>query len=138
MTGDRRKGSCQCGGVTYEVPREPALVAKCHCLMCQKSTGAGSMTAAGFLEGDVKLSGTTKTFTYKADSGNTVTTTFCPQCGSTLSMATPRLAGIVLIRAGTLDDSTDLVPQFELFMKRRPAWDHDTPGIPHFQEMPPG
>jgi hypothetical protein len=96
------------------------------------------MTAAGYLEGDVKSSGITKSFTYMADSGNAVTTTFCPECGSTLFMTTPRLAGIVLVRAGTLNDSTGLMPQFELFMKRRPAWDHDTPGIPQFPEMPPG
>lgn len=135
---DRRKGSCQCGRVTYEVPREPKAVAKCHCQMCQKSTGSGTMTAVGFAADDVKLAGETRTYTYTADSGNPVTMTFCPNCASTLFMTTPRLAGLVLVRAGTLDDSTGVLPQFELFMKRRPSWDHETPGIPQFPEMPPG
>ena len=49
-----------------------------------------------------------------------------------------KLAGLTLIRAGTLDDSAGIVPQFEIFTKRRPAWDHDISGIPQFAEMPPG
>lgn len=137
MTAERRKGSCQCGSVTYDVPGQPKAVAKCHCRMCQKSTGSGTMTAVGYLVGDVNVHGETKTFTYTADSGNNVATTFCPNCGTTIAMATPRFAGIVLIRAGTLDDSAGISPQFEVYMSRRPAWDHETPGIPQFPEMPP-
>ena len=133
-----RTGSCQCGSVKYEVPQDSKGAAKCHCLMCQKSTGAGAMTAVLYAAGDVKVTGETRTHTYTADSGNPVTMTFCPNCASTIHMVTPRLAGLILIRAGTLDDSTGILPQFEVFMKRRPAWDHDISGIPQFPEMPPG
>ena len=138
MADDVRTGGCMCGGVRYEVPREMKTAAKCHCQMCQKSTGASAMTAAVYATEDVKLTGETKSFTYTSDGGRPVTNRFCPNCGSSVVMLTPALAGLTLIRAGTLDDSTGLDPQFVVYNKRRPAWDADNPDIPHHHEMPPG
>ena len=137
-TAGARTGSCQCGSVKYSVPREPKLAARCHCQMCQKSTGSGVMVTAIYAADDLKLTGATKTYTYTADSGNPVTMTFCPTCSSTIHMTSPKFAGLVLVRAGTLDDSTGIAPQFAVFAKRRPAWDHAFESIPQFPEMPPG
>ncbi len=134
----KRTGGCLCGKVRYEVPRDMKTAAKCHCQMCQKSTGAGAMTAAVYANEDVKLSGETKSYTYTSDGGRPVTNNFCPNCGSSVTMITPGLAGLTLIRAGTLDDSTGLEPQFVVYNKRRPDWDADNPNIPHHHEMPPG
>lgn len=133
----KRSGGCLCGKVRYEVPREMKTAAKCHCQMCQKSTGAGAMTAAVYANEDVKVTGETKSFTYTSDGGRPVTNTFCPNCGSSIIMISPALAGLTLIRAGTLDDSSGLDPQFVVYNKRRPDWDGDNPDIPHFPEMPP-
>lgn len=132
-----RTGGCLCGKVRYEVPKDMKTAAKCHCLQCQKSTGAGAMTAAVYGDDEVKVTGETKSYTYTSDAGRPVTNKFCPNCGTSISMHTPALAGLTLIRAGTLDDSSGLEPQFVVFSKRRPAWDADNPNIPHFPEMPP-
>ncbi|MEZ5901450.1 MAG: GFA family protein [Hyphomicrobiaceae bacterium] len=134
---DKRTGSCMCGQLHYEVPREMKTAAVCHCLMCQKSTGAGAMTTAVYADEDVKITGDSKTFTYTSDNGRPVTNRFCPNCGTSVTMVTPALPGLTLIRAGTLDDSTGLEPQFVVYNKRRPAWSSDNPNIPHFPEMPP-
>lgn len=131
------KGGCLCGKVRYEVPSEMKTAAKCHCLQCQKSTGAGAMTAAVYADEDVKITGETKSYTYTSDAGRPVTNVFCPNCGSSLTMHAAALAGLTLIRAGTLDDSSSVHPQFVVFNKRRPAWDGDDASIPHFPEMPP-
>ncbi len=133
---DKRTGGCMCGQLRYEVPREMKTAAVCHCQMCQKSTGAGAMTAAVYAAEDVKIAGDYKTFTYTSDAGRPVTNLFCPTCGSSIAMQTPALAGLTLIRAGTLDDSTGLAPQFVVYNKRRPDWASDNPNIPHFPEMP--
>ncbi len=137
-SGATRTGGCLCGKVRYEVPREMQTAAKCHCLNCQKSTGAGTMTAAVYADQDVKVTGETKSYTYTSDNGRPVTNDFCPNCGSSVTMHTPALAGLTLVRAGTLDDSSGLAPQFVVFNKRHPAWADDDPNIPHFPEMPPG
>lgn len=137
MSAGKRTGSCLCGKVRYEVPREMKTAAKCHCLNCQKSTGASAMTAAVYANEDVKVTGETKSYTYTSDAGNPVTNVFCPNCGSSVTTLTPALPGLTLIRAGTLDDSAGLEPQFVVYDKRRPAWDGDNAAIPHFLEMPP-
>lgn len=134
----RRTGGCMCGKVRYEVPREMKTAANCHCQMCQKSTGAGTMTAAVYASDEVKLTGETKSFTYTSDAGRPVTNVFCPNCGSSVIMLTPALTGMTLIRAGTLDDSSGIEQKFVVYDKRRPAWAGDIPNIPHFHEMPTG
>jgi hypothetical protein len=35
-------GGCLCGAVRYECAAEPLMAGTCHCLDCQKSSGAGS------------------------------------------------------------------------------------------------
>lgn len=135
--GDMKTGGCLCGKVRYEVPQAMKTAAKCHCLQCQKSTGAGAMTAAVYGDDEVKISGETKSYTYTSDAGRPVTNVFCPNRGTSISMHTPALSGLTLIRAGTLDDFAGVAPQFVVFSKRRPAWDADDAAIPHFAEMPP-
>lgn len=134
---DVRTGSCMCGQLRYEVPSDMKTAAVCHCQMCQKSTGAGAMTAAVYADEDVKITGDSKTYTYTSDNGRPVTNRFCPNCGSSITVVTPALPGLTLIRAGTLDDSSGVAPQFVVYDKRRPAWASDNPAIPHFPEMPP-
>jgi hypothetical protein len=134
--GATRTGGCLCGKVRYEVTGEIKTAGKCHCQQCQKSTGASAMTAAVYADEDVKVTGETKSYTYTSDGGRPVTNVFCPNCGASISGHSPAFAGLTLIRAGTLDDSSGLEPQFVVYNKRRPAWDGDNPNIPHFAEMP--
>ena len=78
-------GGCLCGAVRYEVRGEPARAANCHCDDCRRATGASFATNIFFREEDVViLKGTTKRFSHKADSGNTMIKEFCPDCGSQL------------------------------------------------------
>ncbi len=117
----KRAGGCLCGKVRYEVPREMKTAAKCHCQMCQKSTGSSAMTAAVYANEDVKVTGDSKSFTYTSDGGRPVTNTFCPNCGSSIIMLSPALAGLTLIRAGTLDDSSGLSPPVRGFQQAAPG-----------------
>lgn len=132
-------GGCLCGKVRYEAPSTMKTAGKCHCTQCQRATGTSNFTAAVFALDDFKVTGETKSYTYTSDAGNPVTHHFCPNCGSKLYISNPvAFPGLALVYAGTLDDSTDLEPQFVVYDKRRPAWDGDNPNIPHFPEMPPG
>ena len=121
----KRTGGCLCGKVRYEVPREMKTAAKCHCLNCQKSTGASAMTAAAYADEDVKVTGETRSYTYTSDGGRPVTNNFCPNCGSSVTMITPALAGLTLIRAGTLD-------ALAVTSANRTA---NLPGTPTFREL---
>jgi hypothetical protein len=130
-------GGCQCGGVTYELTGDPAVVMQCHCLNCQKSSGTGHVPFAGYPQPQVKVTGKTKGYNYVADSGGTATTNFCPECGSAIFGTTTSFPGIVAIRLGSMDDSTAFKPQMDVYMKRMRSWDKALDGAPHFDAMPP-
>jgi hypothetical protein len=130
-------GACQCGAVTFETRGEPAAVLQCHCLNCQKSSGAGHVPFAVFPDAQLSIEGKTKSFAYKADSGATATSVFCPECGSSMFSTTTGFPGTTAVRLGVMDDSSIFQPQIEVYMKRLRKWDHDLKGTPAFEMMPP-
>jgi hypothetical protein len=85
----------------------------------------------------VDITGKTSVYNYKADSGNTASSHFCPICGSQLYGHTTGFPGMVGVRVACLEDSSDLKPQMEVYTKRLQAWDTVTEGIPSFPAMPP-
>ena len=130
-------GACQCGAVSFEVKGDPAMVIQCHCLNCQKSSGTGHVPFAGYPEPQVTIKGKTKGYSYKADSGGTATSMFCPECGSSMFGTTTSFPGLMAVRLGVMDDSSGFQPQMDVYMKRLRTWDHDLKGAPSFDTMPP-
>lgn len=105
--GIKDQGGCLCGSVRYEVNRDSVFSAhNCHCLDCQKSTGSGYTTffllpAADFL----LLSGELKSYQVEGSSGGEVERSFCPECGSPIVSSARMAEGIVMVKAGSLDNS---------------------------------
>lgn len=130
-------GGCQCGAVTFRIDGEPLLVARCHCLNCQKSSGAGHVPFAAFAESAVTIMGLCKAYSYTADSGGVTTTHFCPECGSTIFDMTTSMPEMISIRLGNIDESSSFEPQMDVYMKRRRTWDHDLQDKPAFDALPP-
>jgi hypothetical protein len=76
---------CSCGAVTLSLPVEPSkIVVACHCIDCQRRTGAPFGVGAYYPADVVIISGTSKEFTHAAASGGKIHNYFCPQCGSTV------------------------------------------------------
>jgi hypothetical protein len=59
-----------------------------------------------------------------AEGGNTVPTAFCPACGTAIfgGRLTPDAEGIVVVRAGTLDDTTWLRPSVHVWTRSAQPW----------------
>jgi hypothetical protein len=131
------KGGCLCGAVRYEIAGEPMMSGFCYCQKCQKLSGAGHAFHAMVAEGAFHLTGATKGYAWIADSGNKVTTEFCPTCGSPLFGRSSGYPGMVTVRVASFDNPSTLAPQMAVYTKRRLAWDHDFPSLPSFPEMPP-
>ena len=75
------------------------------------------------------LHGTTHSFTYAGDSGRKKTGSFCPRCGSMLTIEAEGFPGMTLIMGGTLDDTSWLKPTMQLFCDSAQPWvaiSHDT------------
>lgn len=130
-------GGCLCGAVRYEVDGEPMMTGHCHCLDCQKASGAGHATHALFPEAAVKVSGRLSEYSGHADSGALVTRSFCPTCGSWLFARSSNMPGSMTICVGTMDEPDGVPMQMRVYDKRRRAWDTVDPALPAFETMPP-
>ncbi|MGI9503172.1 MAG: GFA family protein [Geminicoccaceae bacterium] len=135
--GQQLQGSCLCGNVRFQIADQPHMTANCHCLSCQKTSGAGHAFHLMFKTDQVEITGATKGYEWTADSGNQVTTFFCPECGSSTHGQTSGFPGMITVRAAMLEQSDDLTPQVSVYKKRLRNWDHLDENAPAFDAMPP-
>ncbi len=129
-------GRCLCGACAYEIAGEPIVVAHCHCLNCQRLSGAGHTTGAMFAEGGIKLHGEPASFSLVSEAGNTVTRLFCATCGSPLFGRNSGMPGVMTVMLGTLDEPAPLLPQVAIFTRSRRAWDPIDPTVTSFEAQP--
>lgn len=135
--GKQLQGSCLCGKVGFKIADQPHMTANCHCLSCQKTSGAGHAFHLMFRTDQVEITGDAKGYQWTADSGNQVTTYFCPECGSSTHGMTAGFPGMITVRAAILDQSEGLTPQVSVYKKRLRDWDHLADDAPSFDAMPP-
>lgn len=112
------RGGCLCGAVRYGFPGEPLLTALCHCRHCQRQSGSAFSVVAGVLAADFSLTGELRTYVDTSENGRPVERLFCPACGSAVLSRIAPLPDLVLIKAGTLDDTSGLAPNVEVFCDR--------------------
>ena len=89
-----------------------------------------------FEKDKVLITGKTKSYSSKTDSGSTITRSFCPECGSPLFGTLTNNDNIIGVSAGTMDNSDWFKPGFIVFNKRKPIWDFMDESVPTFDEMP--
>ena len=78
-----RRAACSCGQLSLTIEGEPARISMCHCLECQRRTGAVISNQARFAREQITFAGKSTAWTRTAESGNALTFHFCPTCGST-------------------------------------------------------
>ncbi len=133
------QGQCLCGAVHYQSSGPAVFTGNCYCADCRRESGTGHITAVAVPEPTLQVRGETKEFTKSSDSGGTIRNIFCPVCATTLFTRPSKLPGLALIRAGTLDDVSDVKPQINMYVASAPAWDRPAEGIAGFPGMaPPG
>ena len=131
-----RSGRCLCGACTIEIDGDPIVVAHCHCIDCQRLTGAGHSTGAMFCTEGIRLIGPVARYELRSDAGNTVTRTFCSTCGSPLFGSNTGMPGHMTVSMGVLEDSDDLVAQVAIFTRSKRAWDCVAVDVTAFEAQP--
>ena len=129
-------GGCLCGSVRYQSAADPQIVGQCHCVDCRKTSGTDHGTHLMTPEEGFSVSGEIKFYDRPADSGNTVSRGFCPGCGSAIYSTNSAMAGVVFVRASSLDDMEIAKPQMIVYASRAPSWSQLDPSVPTFPEMP--
>ena len=129
-------GGCLCGAVRFETSAEPIFSGNCHCRDCQRSSGSAFTPAIFVPENSVFIQETVKYFEFKADSGNTISRGFCPNCGSQLFSKLQMMPNVLGLRAGTLDAPENFDPKMDIYTASASHWDHMDPALPKFSKGP--
>jgi hypothetical protein len=133
-------GGCLCGAVRYSSEAEPAFTAICHCRDCQRQIGTAFSIVVGVPRGDLELTGgTLSTFTTVGEEdGRERQRQFCSGCGSPIVTLTPGLPDVAILKAGTLDDTSWLDPQLEVWGRSAQPWVEPMEGRPRMERGPGG
>jgi hypothetical protein len=117
-----REAACCCGQLRATCEGEPARISVCHCLDCQRRTGSAFGFQAHYPRAQVRATGETTKFTRAADSGNAVTFSFCPRCGSTVYWEPQAFPDRVTVAVGAFADPQFPVPHHSVYESRRHGW----------------
>jgi hypothetical protein len=125
------QGGCLCGAVRYRSDAEPLRTAICHCKNCQRQTGtAFSVIVAVARESLVMEGSQPDVYTDVGSSGLPVLRMFCARCGSPILSRVAATPTMDWIKAGTLDDTSWLQPQANIW------WDSAQPWVQMSDEIP--
>lgn len=118
-------GGCLCGAIRDASDAEPIATGVCHCRNCQKQAGSAFSIIVGIPENALKITGTLSTYEdHGDDSGQPVWRKFCGRCGSPILSLTATAPGVAFLKAGTLDDVSDLKPTFQCWHDSAQPWLH--------------
>ena len=121
MAGERT-GGCACGAVRYRLQSEPLIVHCCRCLNCQRQTGSAFVINLLIERDRVEvLAGTPRAVDAPRDDGSAQRIYRCPDCQVAVFSEYSR-PQIWFVRAGTLDDPRNVVPDVHIFTRSKVKW----------------
>ncbi|MCY4245610.1 MAG: GFA family protein [Gammaproteobacteria bacterium] len=120
---DKLTGRCMCGGIHFEISAPPDFSFICACTQCQKTTGTGHAPAFAVPAGAVTIRGQLKFYEQKADSGNTVSNGFCPECGNPIVKKTSGHPERLYFHVAALDNPDAFRPEKVIFRGSVRGWD---------------
>ena len=127
-----RTASCRCGQLRATAIGDPVRVSACHCLNCKKRSGSAFAVQARWPSAQVQVDGRSKTHVMVADSGNSATFHFCPDCGSDVYYVNDgKFDDLVAIPLGAFDDPYFVTPAFSVWEERKCDWVELTGPLEH-------
>lgn len=131
------EGGCNCGAVRYRIEGLPLAVAACHCTRCRRQSGSAFSVNLVVLEAAMTVSGALSSFKDEdTTSGEPVYREFCGTCGSPIRSLLSSPAGLVAVKAGTLDDAGSFAPYLHVFTRSKLAWFDIPASVPQFETNP--
>ncbi len=123
-------GRCLCGQISYELSGDVIATAVCHCDHCQRQSGGAFSVNLIAMENQLEVSGELTTFEDRGENDDAVYVyrRFCGSCGSPIYSAMIEPAGLIAVKAGTLDDKSAVAPNVEAWCEHKQPW-VDLPGM---------
>ncbi len=117
-----REGGCSCGAIRYRLTSDPLFTHCCHCLNCQRQTGSAFVINL-LIEADrvELLAGDPQPVDVPRDDGSVQWIFRCPTCQIAVFSEYGR-PDVRFVRAGTLDDPSEVVPDVHIFTRSKVGW----------------
>lgn len=114
----RIEGGCLCGRVRYELLGEPRELGDCHCIDCQRASGAPYVTWGTVAREERRIvAGVVKRV---AHAGRLRTFAAC--CGTPLFFEEDAEAAMVDVTIATLDEPGGFAPRHAIWTEDRLPW----------------
>ena len=129
------KGSCLCGGISYEIVGAIGKALYCHCSMCRKWHGSAFRARLAVPKSSFRLVRGKELLVEYRSSADTIKR-FCRVCGSPMMNSwdpDPDNYGLAM---GTLDDDPGVRPFCHIFVGSKAPWYEITDHLPQYQEFP--
>ncbi len=138
MSDTNHSANCSCGQLRITAQGDPDFVIACNCLSCQQRTGA-PFGVSGYYPRDriVSTEGETGLFERKADSGRTVSTSFCPKCGSSVFWELEMRPDYIGIATGCFAEPDYMTPTRVIWAENSHPWIEFPGAMPVFQKATP-
>ena len=134
----QHQAACSCGQLRVRFEGEPALVSSCHCLACQRRTGAVFASNAFFKRDQVvAIDGEHRTWRRAGDSGQVLTFHFCPTCGSTVFWERENAPDMLTVAVGAFADPAFPAPLRTVWTENMHGWLPFPESIPRHRKNPP-
>jgi hypothetical protein len=117
--------------VTWELGGDVIATAVCHCDHCQRQSGGAFSVNLVAHESQLTVNGSLTTYGDCGDDGGDtvyVERRFCGRCGSPIVSALVETEGVIAVKAGTLDDKSEVQPIVEAWCEHKQPW-VDLPGM---------
>ena len=125
-----RHAACSCGQLHLTIEGEPSRIWICHCLECQRRTGAVMGNQARFRREQITFNGTATAWKRTGGSGNSLTCYFCPTCGSTVYWENAGFPGTISAAIGNFADPNFPPPTIAVWDESRHPWVTSPPDTP--------
>jgi len=116
-------GGCPCEAVRFAVSAMPLLVYACHCTECQRASGSSFSLSMPVSANSFALTrGKPRPWQRRKIGGVESTSWFCGDCGGRIFGRRDGRADVIILRAGTLDDTSWLRPIAHVYLRSAQAW----------------
>ena len=129
-------GGCACGAIRYECSADPVFSWNCHCQDCQRASGGAYCPVLYVPKAALTITGQSRYYNVKAESGNGVSRGFCPQCGSPVFIRADLVPDLMGVWAASLADPSRFEPAVHVWTGSAQPWDCINPTLPKIEKAP--
>lgn len=116
-------GGCSCGAVRYAIAHKPLTVYVCHCTNCQRSSGTAFTMSMLIDRASFSVThGEPVPYAVQLATGKPAAGFMCGTCGVRLWRVGRKNPGLLIVRAGTLDQTFWLRPAAHVWTRSAQPW----------------